>query len=338
MRSSRLWRRVRSLSVRLSLAPEFGIFFALAALVAIFQILSGLFFSSGEISGATTTTSTIGIIGVGVALLMISGEFDLSVGAVAAFVPIIMGELIIGLAWNPFVAFLAAMACGAAIGLFNGAVTLLFNIPSFITTLGSYFMINGLNYIITGGYTIDIFGHGPLYAILGGQPTGWPISAPFIWMLVLGLAGAVLLSSTQYGNWIFAAGSKGGAAARAVGVPVRRVKMSNFVLCALLSGFAGCAALAQYGSTSSGFASNYNLVSIVAAVLGGTSLMGGRGSVYGTIIGACVLGVLETGLVLVGAPGTWYTVMIGGILVLAVVVNVRIDSIGNMLAVRSGRD
>lgn len=319
--------------VKLFLAPEFGIFLGLLVLVIVFQVLSGQFFSNGEITGATTTASTIGIIGIGVAFLMISGEFDLSVGAVAAFVSIIMAQLITTLSWPPVLALLAALTTGATIGLLNGLFTMWFNIPSFITTLGTYFVMDGINYIITGGFTIDVFGNGAFYSILGGQPRDLPFGAPFFWMLLMGLIGALVLGNMQYGNWTLASGSKGGAAAHAIGVPIRRVKLINFVVCSTLAGFAGCAALAQYGSTSSGFASNYNLLAIVAAVLGGCSLYGGRGSIIGTIIGACVLGVLETGLVLVGAPGTWYTVIIGGILVLAVIVNVRIDAIGNRLAV-----
>lgn len=328
---------VQTMSVKLLLAPEFGIFIGLFILVLIFQGLSGRFFSVGEIGGASTMASTIGVIGVGVAFLMISGEFDLSVGAVAAFVSIIMGDLILKASWSPLPALLVALLCGMAIGLFNGVVTLMFNIPSFITTLGSYFMLNGINYIITGGYTVDVFGHGITWAILGGQPKGWPVAAPFLWMIVMGIVGMVVLSKTQYGNWVLAAGSKGGGSAKAVGVPVRRVKLINFAMCAFLAGLSGCLALAQYGSASSGFASQYNLLAIVAAVLGGTSLFGGKGSIGGTIVGACVLGVLDTGLVLVGAPGTWYTVFIGGILILAVIANVRLDRFGNLLAIGSRR-
>lgn len=327
----------QALYSRMLLAPQFGILVGLALLVVVFQLLSGNFFTQGELGGASTIAATIGIIGVGVTMLMISGEFDLSVGAVAAFVSIIMGDLIVLAHWNGLLAFLVAMACGAAIGAINGLITLQFKLPSFITTLGTYFVFDGLNYIITGGNTVDVFSQATLFDVLGGQPRGSPFAAPFFWMLGLGLLSTVVLSNTQFGNWILAAGSRGGTAARAIGVPVNRVKLINFILCSSLAGFAGITAFAQYGSTSGDLAFHYNLIAILASVLGGTSLFGGRGATYGTMIGACVLGVLNTGLVLVGVPGTWYTVIIGLILVGAVILNIRLERIGRLLAIGARR-
>ncbi len=316
----------------LLIQPEFGIFVGLVVLMIILQGVSHHFFSGGEISGASTVASTIGLIGIGVTFLMTSGEFDLSVGTVAAFDGIIMADLVHrGL--PPLLALLLALLCASAIGAFNGLVTIRFKIPSFITTLGTYFMVDGINYIVTGGYTVDVFGHGVVWRLLGDQPKGWPVAAPFVWLVILAVVAMVTLNHTRYGNWLQAAGSRGGASASAVGVPVKRVKLMNFLLCALLSGLAGCLSLAQNGSISGGFEQQLNLVVIVAAVLGGTSLFGGKGSVLGTFIGACVLGVLDTGLVLVGVPGTWYTVAIGAILIVAVVVNVRLEGLGNNLAI-----
>jgi simple sugar transport system permease protein len=133
-----------------------------------------------------------------------------------------------------------------------------------------------------------------------------------------------VLARTSYGNWTYASGGRAGVA-RAMGVPARYVKLGNFVLCSFLAGFAGCAQYAQLGIVSSGFGENYNLISIVAAVLGGASLFGVIGSIPGTVIGALILGVLETGLVLIGAPSSWYTSFIGVILIVAVIANSRLS-------------
>ncbi len=316
------------------IAPEFASLVGLVILVIVLEVFSGRFFSSGEISGASAITSTIGIIGIGVTILMISGEFDLSVGTTAAFSGIIMAKLITEAGWNSVAALIAGLIAAALIGLINASLTVFLKIPSFIATLGMYFLLGGVNFIITSGYSVDITGHsGVLLSILGGQPRGFPLAAPFIWMILMAIVFATLLGAMTYGNWTFATGSKGGRSAGMVGVPVLRVKIINFIVCSTLSGIAGVMALSQYGSMSSGFSSGYNLIAIVATVLGGTSLLGGRGSVLGTVIGAALLGVLDTGLVLVGAPGTFYTAMIGVILVIAVVLDVRIERLGRVLAI-----
>lgn len=312
----------------------FGALAGLVVLVGIFQAMSGLFLTAGEMRGMSLVASEIGLIGVGVAFLMISGEFDLSVGAMYAFAPIVLAELLVQLGWNEWLAFAAVMTLAASVGVLHGFIVTRLNIPSLITTLATLFVLGGLSYYITGGLPIPYFNRTPFTTMLGGNIAGTPFAAPFAWMLLFGLVFWVILGFTRYGSWTSAAGARGGVA-RALGVPTRLVKTVNFALCSTLAGFAGCTAFAQLGSVDPNFGTDANLLAIVAAVLGGTSLFGVEGSIAGTVFGALLLGSLSTGLVLVGAPGSWYTALIGVILLLAVLLNERLDHVSVYLSRRA---
>jgi len=323
-------KRLSEIASKLLQARAFGAVAAMVILTATFQAMSGNFLTSSELAGIAQVAAPLGIMGVGVAFLMISGEFDLSVGSMYVFIPILMGLLLTKLSWGVWLAFLAALAVAAIIGLANGLITTHFGIPSFIATLGTYFILTGVTFMVTGGYSIDYFHPNTLFTLLGSTIGTEGLTVPFLWMLAIGGIFWFLLNHTRYGNWTFAVGGRTGVS-RALGVPVRRVKTINFCLCAILAGFAGCTTFANLSSAQPSEGSSDTLLAIVAAVLGGTSLFGVEGSIAGTVFGALVLGALETGLVLVGAPGTLYQAMIGGILIVAVIMSIRFVSVGSLL-------
>jgi simple sugar transport system permease protein len=327
-----LRRHVRLAAVisRVMQARAFGAVAVIVILGVIFQSMSSNFLTGSELAGIFTVAAPLGITGAGVALLMVSGEFDLSVGSMFAITPIIMGELM-SKGWNLWAAFFVSLLLPLAFGLLHGAITTIFGIPSFITTLGSYFLLDGAAFLITGGAPVVSIQHSTLFTVLGGSFGSSGFSVPVLWMAAIVVVLATLLNFTPFGNWCFAAGGRAGVG-RALGVPVRMVKTINFCICALLAGFAGCVVFANVGSAAPGSGATNNLLAIVAAVLGGTSLFGIEGSVIGTMFGAIILGVLDTGLVLVGAPGQLYEAMIGAILIVAVLVNVRLNRLGALLA------
>ncbi len=315
---------LRLLGRKIVRARELGPLVGLVVMLSIFQAINPLFFTPNEMTGLTTIAASVGIVGVGVTFLMIAGEFDLSVGAMYALTPIVMGKLLTTFGWNEWLSFAAAMLLAVAIGFLNGLVTLRLGIPSFITTLGTLFIVNGMNLLLTSGQQVEYYGTSTLFPILGGQLGSSPFYAALIWMVVITAVFWFVLERTRYGNWTFAAGGRGGIA-RAVGVPVTRVKNINFCITAALAGFAGCTEFGYLGSVSSGQGTQMELYAIVVAVVGGTSLFGITGTIIGTFIGALLLGTLETGLVLIGAPGSLYTSLIGLILIIAVIINVRLD-------------
>jgi simple sugar transport system permease protein len=316
----RLLQRAELLLQRREVGPLLG----LGILVAIFGTLSSHLFSGQEINGVTSLTASIGTVAIGVAFLMISGEFDLSVGAVFAIAAVMFGKLLGEYHVAPWLAFLAVLALCAGIGLVNGLITIRFGIPSFIVTLATLFVVQGIDLVITGGNTILYFGSSSLVSALGGTIPGTTIDNRVLWFVALTLAVWFVLERTPYGNWTAAAGGRAGVA-RAMGVPTSLVKTLNFIVCSLLAGLAGMMQFASYGAASANDGQDYNLLAIVAAVIGGTSLFGVTGTIIGTFIGALILGLLQSGLILVGVSGSWYTPMIGVILVLAVIVNVRLS-------------
>jgi simple sugar transport system permease protein len=315
----RVVRRSEDLVRRRELGPIVG----LLAIVIIFSSLSGRVFETQQISAVTSLSSAIGIVALGVTFLMISGEFDLSVGAMYGLAAVVFGKLVGQQHLDPLLALAIVLGIAACVGAINGIVTTLFGIPSFIATLAALLILQGVNIVISGGDTVLYFGDSSVVQILGGSVIGDAIAAPMVWFAGLTLALWLLMEWTIYGNWSIAAGGRAGVA-RAMGVPARRVKLLNFMISSTFAAFAGIAHFASYGSASATDGQQYELYAIVAAVIGGTSLFGVTGTMVGTFIGALILGMLQTGLVLVGVSASWYTPLIGVILVVAVIVNVRL--------------
>ena len=156
---------------------------------------------------------------------------------------------------------------------------------------------------------------------MGAQLPHTPFTAPLIWMFGVGLLLWFVLEHTSHGNATRAVGDQGGNIARAMGVPVIRTKLVNFVLCAVLAGLSGCLLLADFGYASVDSGRDHNLMAIVAVVIGGSSLFGVRGTVLGSLLGALLLGALKSGLVLVGTRGEYYDLLIGVLLLVAAIFN-----------------
>lgn len=319
------------------LRPEFGVAIALVLFSAVFAIIAPTFLSASQWGNILVVAGLDGIPAVGVTYLMISGEFDLSVGATFALAPMIFSLLVANDHWSVALATALALAAVAAVGAVNAAITLRLRIPSFITTLGMALFLEGIELVVNGGIPIDISQTRraqDFMAILGGALPNSQFFAPTLWFLAIGILAFWVLQFRRYGNWVFAAGGNP-LAARELGVPVDRVKSANFVTCSLLAGLAGLMQLGYVQQWNPGEGNNLELTAIVIGVLGGASLFGGRGSIVGTVIASVFVASLANGLVAIGAPSEWYTSFIGVILVAAVIINVNTTSLAGRL--RSGR-
>ena len=321
MQAQRVMNVIEDYLRRREVGPSIG----LVALLVIFGTMSSHLFSRQEISGATSLAASIGIVAIGVTFLMISGEFDLSVGAVFALAAVVFGKLV-NSGFPLWLALTMVLALAAGIGCANGIVTTRFAIPSFITTLATLLIVQGIDLVVSGGNTILYFGHNWVISILGGTIPHTTIGSRVLWFIGLTALLWFVLERTSFGNWVSAAGGRAGVA-RAMGVPTKRVKLINFAVCSMFAALAGIMQFASYGAASAQDGQDYELLAIVAAVIGGTSLFGVTGTIVGTFIGALILGLLQTGLILVGVPGSWYEPLIGAILVLAVIVNVRLSNL-----------
>lgn len=305
---------------------EVGVAVALIVVYVVFFFMKRQFLSAGTLGDIVTVSAELGAVAVGVSFLMISGEMDLSVGSNFALTGMILAMLVTRAAWNPYLAFVVALAGAAAIGAINGLVTLTARIPSFIATLGAMMFWRGIGLYLTQGWPISVFADVPLLRWLGGARVYSTVHVSAIWWLILAGIFWVVLQKTAYGNWVFATGGKR-AAARALGVPDTRVKLVNFVLAGLLAGLAGCLQLGRMGSMSPVWGQDLPLEAIAAAVVGGNSLNGGVGTIFGAMLGALTMASIRIGLVMIGAPAYWYMSFVGFIVVAAVALNVKLGEV-----------
>lgn len=302
------------------LTPALG----LIAVALFFTANTGNFWSPQTMTAISSIAATVGIVSIGVTILMMSGEFDLSVGQNFAFVPIIWAILFVTNGMNEWLALVIALGIGGLVGVVNGLVTTIFRIPSFIATLGMYFVLQGMNNLLISGHQLIMFDPSPAMELLGGKIPGTPFYMPVIWLVLIALVFWFITTRQAYGNWTLATGG-GAGPAKAMGVPIVRVKRINFVISSLLAGLAGCMQFAYLHGVTQAQGQSYELLAITAAVLGGTSLFGGSGTIWGSVLGAVLLSSIQIGLVLIGVPGSFYVTFIGVMLVVVVIANTRMN-------------
>lgn len=301
--------------------PEFGVLIAFLVLLTIFSIFSSKFLTLRNITGILTIVSELGIMSVGVAFLMIAGEFDLSVSSVYA----LSGFLYVTLAnsFNSPLAFVITLAIAAFIGFCNGMITLRAKIPSFIATLGMMLFLRGSLLAVTGGESVSYSSDAIMPTILT-RFIGYGFRPSHIWFFVLTLIFSVLLTNTRYGNWVFATGGNK-EVARAMGVNVNKVKVTNFMLSSLMASLSGIIVISRFNLANASFGTGMELEAIASAVIGGTFLTGGYGTIIGVFFGAFLMGMMRTGLVMIGAPAYWYQTFVGAILIIAAAINLKLS-------------
>jgi len=301
--------------------PELAGIVFLVVLIAIFQCNSnGIFLNLQNMQGVLGLLPEMALVAIGVTILMICGEFDLSVGSVFALMPMIIGVLMAD-GWSFGPAFLAGFCAAGVVGLANGFLTVHFNIPSFITTLGMLFVARSLTIVISGGFPPIMPADGlPRWLFTQFVGPGDLFRMSFIWFVGIAVLLSLLLSRTNFGNWVRATGGFL-PAAQAMGIPTARVKIMCFVLCSLLAGFAGTMQMMRLGAPLPSIGEGLELQAVAAAVIGGTALTGGIGTVLGGIIGAVLIRVIDNGLVLSRVDANWFKLAIGALTVFAVIVN-----------------
>ena len=276
------------------------------------------------------------LVAVGVTLLMICGEFDLSVGSVFALMPMTMAVLVVG-GWPFWIAVLAGLSLCALIGFLNGWITIRYDIPSFITTLGMLFMARSLTVVISGGFPPRIKpGEVPSWLFVGFVDEGGLVRASVLWFLGIAILISLLLSRTNFGNWVRATGGFPPAAA-AMGISTGKVKIACFMICSVLAGFAGMIQSLRLNSFLPSIGEGMELQAVASAVIGGTSLFGGVGSVLGGVIGATLIRVIDNGMVLSQIDANWFKFAIGALTIFAVVGNAWLRRKGRAMKVETDK-
>jgi simple sugar transport system permease protein len=307
----------RPLLKRLIAMPEFGPFVLLVLELLVFWTINPSFLSAMNVANTLTFTVELGLIALAMTLLMTAGEFDLSVGSVFGFTPVLMWTLFnTGITPMP-AAFLIAMATAALIGLVSGLFVTRLKIPSFLVTLGMLLVVRGTALFITDGFpqrTWNAQGHWLAEILVGDFYLGpFRIYASLFWFVGAALVLHYVLNHSKAGNWIQASGGNA-PAARARGVRVGATKLWLFVLTASMAAFAGIISSIRTAAANPNSGTGYELEVIAMVVIGGTALTGGRGTVLGTVLGVLILRVMRNGIVLVGVPGLAYNIFIGAII------------------------
>ena len=306
----------------------------LIALIAAFAAMSPAFLTGGNLTILVKHVAINAILAVGMTFVILGGGIDLSVGSVAGLAAIIAGGLIhsglvlrsfgVVVFFHTWLVIAIAILAGALVGAVNGLLISVLRVAPFIATLGSLYVARGTALLISNGAT---------FPNLGGKPelgnTGFPAlgsgslaGVPFpIWlMLAYAAAGMFLAEHTPFGRRVYAVGGNE-RAAELSGVQVKRIQCATYIISGICAAMVGLIIAAQLDAAHPATGETFELNAIAAVVLGGTSLMGGRGSVGGTIIGAFVIGVLADGLILLGVSEFWQIVIKGFVIVLAVVLD-----------------
>ena len=351
VRSLGLWRRLLG-------RPESG---ALSGTVLVFLVFafaaggSGMFSAEGIVNWGTVA-AFLGVIAVGAALLMVAGEFDLSIGSMIGFGGMILAVPCLYWGWPVWLAVLFAIVVACGLGALNGWLVVRTGLPSFIVTLAFYFVLRGLSLalsvMMTGKTILSSNGPNILADMIAADPvvhalfqghvltglfdalahagliaarddgTALAIGVPkvVVWWLALTAAGAFMLAKMRVGNWILAVGGDQNAA-KNVGIPVGRVKIGLFMLTAFCAVLFAILQVADAGSAAADRGLQKEFEAIIAAVIGGCLLTGGYGSVIGASLGALIFGIVQIGIGYTSIDNNWYRVFLGGMLLVAVLFN-----------------
>ncbi len=315
--------------------PDTGAFIGAVAVFLLFAYTARGVNWAGDFgiwSSWLNTAAYDGIVAVPVALLMIGGEFDLSSGVMIGSSGLLLGILTTHANWNIWPAIAVVILFGLAIGFLNGYTVVKTRLPSFIVTLGTFFMLRGLNagatIKITGGVSINDIDRAPGFGFAHKlfASTVWPkygLSVAVLWWLGLTLVAAWVLARARFGNWIFGAGGDP-VAARNVGVPVARTKILLFMATSTVAACWGIMTAVGLRGMQSNEGVGREFEFIIAAVVGGCLLTGGYGSVIGTAFGAAILGMAQIGIISSGWDSNWVYFFEGVVLITAVMLNTAI--------------
>lgn len=321
----RLISRPRSI-VRSDAIQRFLAFGALIVMIIFFSLASPNFLQFDNFVGILLATAVVGVLALGVTFVIITGGIDLSIGTVMTLAAVITGVLITNMHLPVIVGVVGGVITGGLAGLANGILIARFKIPPFIATLGILNVAKGLALVISGLTPIYFsgtpeFSEGAMGSAIGGILPGFAIPNIVLVLFGAALVASLLLTKTVLGRYTFALGSNE-EAARLSGVNVDAWKAAVYVLCGLFAGLGGVLIAARLNSAQPSLGFGYELDAIAAAVIGGTSLAGGEGSILGTVIGAFIISTLTNGLRILSVPQEWQTVVTGGIVILAVYLDI----------------
>ncbi|MGI5271440.1 ABC transporter permease [Nonomuraea sp. CA-218870] len=315
---------------RLLIRPELGAVVGAIVVFSFFASQSAVFRSLDGIANWLDPAATLGIMAVAVALLMIGGEFDLSAGVMTGTSGLILVTLATEYGLDVWAAMTVGLVVALAVGLLNGLIVTRTRLPSFIVTLGTFLMLQGVNLgvtkLLTGTVQVgglrSASGYDSAHTLFAGtiQIGGSSFRVAILWWLLVTAVATWVLMRSRQGNWIFAVGGDE-RAARAVGVPAARTKIALFMTTAFAAWLVGSILALRYTSVQANVGIGQEFIYIIAAVIGGCLLTGGYGSAIGAAIGAVIFGMADKGIVFLGWDADWFKFFLGAMLLLATLAN-----------------
>jgi ribose/xylose/arabinose/galactoside ABC-type transport system permease subunit len=303
---------------------DFGVLVAALLIAAFFSITTPVFLTGYNLFNLLRQTAQLGIISMAMTVLIVSGEFDLSVGAIYAVTGVVTGLLATKAGVNIWAAALAGMVAGLILGFLNGLLIATTRINSFIATLSTMMVFRGIALVLSQAqplslqlsFFMDLFGRAELFGV---------VPVPILWMLGWGVIIYFLMHRTAFGVKVFATGDNREAADLA-GIKTMRVKQIGFLITALAAGLSAIISLSFLKTVTPTQGTGLELEAIAASVIGGTAMSGGVGSILGTFIGTFIMAEVRTGLVLLGTDAYVQDAFVGLVIALAVIINVRLSS------------
>lgn len=307
----------KPISTRIRRIPELGVLISLIVVSVVFIIISeGNFASVRNVASLLAIGAELGIVTIGIAFILISGEIDLSVGSVygmsALFFVVLSSQV------GTVAAFFIAVGLACLVGFCNGLLVIKTEVPALIVTLGMSMFVRGVIYFSTEGFTRNIPTDFFTELLAGSLVGRFLIST--LWFLILAVIFTIVLKLTSYGNAVLAVGGNK-EVATAMGINVNGVRLTNFILCAGLAGFAGTISASRFHTVAATTGQFLELEAIAAAVIGGCLITGGHGTIIGACLGALLIPAVRAGLIMGGAPAYWYQAFVGVVLVAAAILN-----------------
>jgi ribose transport system permease protein len=296
-----------------------GLILAILLIGTIAQLGNPTFLSPYNVRIIIRALAFVGLVALGQSLVLIIGELDLSVGAVAGLSAVLGGILMVNLGINPVLAFILALGFGALFGVINGTIISSLNLSALVVTIGMQGVYKGINLVMTKGAAITNI---PEEILFLGQGVVGNIPVPFIVLLIMAVVVAFITQGTKFGRYMYAIGNSR-EAARIVGIRVNLIRILTFMMTAFMAALAGMLMVSRMGSSQPAIGEAWLLTSVAASVIGGVSLTGGIGHPAGAILGAALIGIIENIIVIFGISPYWQTAVSGIVVVLAI----SIDSI-----------
>ncbi len=313
---------VLSITRRVFGFSEFGVLFVLVLLIAAVSIVQPNFASIASLSNFGSRAAWFGIIGLGVVFQLSMGEIDLSTASIYGLTINVAAIVVVTFGVDPWIAAALGISVGIGLGALNAVMATAFKVPVIIITLGTLSAFKGLTLIVSGGgFIYGLPREHSFFKIMGAAPLGVPMVIWVFAALTIGLS--IIYNHTRYGFMVRSIGSNP-RAAELSGIPIARVKMLTLMLTGALCGISGMLTLAFFSTADPNLGTGYELLAITAAIIGGTALTGGRGTVIGAALGALLIAVISSGIVQFGITANWSVFVTGVLIIFAVALDAAI--------------